>query len=87
MFHSKTHEEHLSALDEVLQRLTDNNMKINLVKYLFGNTEVSNLGFRLSPEGNSPGKDKLKAAEKSKNTRNSRRNLVFHRAVHFLQNK
>ena len=32
----------------------------------FGNTEVSYLGFRLTPEGNNPGKDKLKVVEKAK---------------------
>ena len=46
LIHSKSHENHLVTLDEVLQRLTDNNMKINLVKCHFGNsTEVSYLGF------------------------------------------
>ena len=43
LIHSKTHEDHLVTLDEVLQRLTDNNMKINLAKCHFGNTEVSYL--------------------------------------------
>ena len=41
LIHSKTHEEHLITLDEVLQRLTDNNTKINLAKCHSGNTEVS----------------------------------------------
>ena len=66
LIHSKTHDSHLVTLDEVLQRLTDNNMKINLAKCHFGNTEVSYLGFRLTPEGITPGKDKLKAVEKAK---------------------
>ena len=46
--------------------LTDNNMNINLAKCHFGNIEVSFLGFRLTPEGITPGKDKLKAVEKAK---------------------
>ena len=66
LIHSKTHDDHLVTLDEELQRLTDNNMKINLAKCHFGNTEVSYLGFRLTPEGITPGKDKLKAVEKAK---------------------
>ena len=41
-------------------------MKINLAKCHFGNTDVSYLGFRLTPEGITPGKDKLKAVEKAK---------------------
>ena len=32
LIHSKSHEKHLSALDEVLQQLTYNKMKINLAK-------------------------------------------------------
>ena len=66
LMHSKTHEEHLSALDEVLQSLTDKNVKINLAKCHFGNIKVSYLGFRLTSEGITPGKDKLKAVEKAK---------------------
>ncbi len=33
----------------------------NIEKCFFGNTEVSDLGFVLTPEGIKPGKDKLKA--------------------------
>ena len=36
LIHSKAHEDHLSALDEVLQWLTGNNMKINLAEFHFG---------------------------------------------------
>ena len=54
------------TLDEVLPRLTDNNMDINKAKCHFGNTEMSYLGLRLTPEGITPGKDKLKAVEKAK---------------------
>jgi hypothetical protein len=41
-------------------------MQINLSKYFFGNNEVSYLGFRLTPKGIKPGKDKLKAMETAK---------------------
>ena len=51
----KTNEEHLSAVDEVLQRLTDNNMKINPAKSHFGNTKRYHTC-----------KDNLKAVEKAK---------------------
>ena len=43
LIHSKSHENHLVTLDEVLQRLTDNNMKINLAKCHFGNTEIQKI--------------------------------------------
>ncbi len=36
-------------------------MKINLPKSFFGATEVSYLGFKLTPKGIKPGADKLKA--------------------------
>jgi hypothetical protein len=49
-----------------MTRLEENNMKINVAKCFFGNTEVNYLGFRLTPQGIKPGKDKLKAVEKAK---------------------
>ncbi len=66
LIHSKNHEHHLQILDKVMSRLEENNMKINLAKCFFGNTEVNYLGFRLTPQGIKPGKDKLKAVEKAK---------------------
>ncbi len=66
LIHSKTHDHHLVILDIVMTRLAENNMKINIAKCFFGNTEVNYLGFRLTPEGIKPGKDKLKAVEKAK---------------------
>ncbi len=41
-------------------------MKINLEKCVFGNKEVSYLGFTLTPEGIKPGKNKLKAIKDAK---------------------
>jgi hypothetical protein len=51
LIHSKTHEHHLQILDVVMDRLEENNMKINVAKYFFRNTEVNYLGFRLTPQG------------------------------------
>ena len=81
LIHSKTYEDHLSALDKVLQRLTDNNMKINLAK----NTELSYFGFRLTPDGITPGKDKLKAVEKTKIPDIEEEIKSFGRIVQYLQ--
>jgi hypothetical protein len=66
LIHSKTHEHHIQILDFVMTRLAENNMKINVKKCFFGNTEVNYLGFRLTPQGIKPDKDKLKAVEKAK---------------------
>ncbi len=63
LIHSDTHERHLQILEQVLQRLQQNHLKINLEKCIFGNKEVSYLGFTLTPEGIKPGKNKLKAIE------------------------
>jgi hypothetical protein len=43
-----------------------NHLKINLEKCIFGNKEVSYLGFTLTPEGIKPSKNKLKAIETAK---------------------
>ncbi len=66
LIHSDTHEQHLQTLEQVLQRLQQNHLKINLEKCIFGNKEVSYLGFTLTPEGIKPGKNKLKAIETAK---------------------
>jgi len=42
-------------------RLHQHHLKINLDKCLFGNQQVSYLGFTLTPEGIKPGEAKLKA--------------------------
>ena len=60
LVHSQTHEEQLQLLQQVFDRLISNGLKINLEKCVFGNNEVSYLGFTLTPNGISPGKDKLK---------------------------
>jgi len=61
LIHSKTHEEHLDYLEQVLKRLGENHMKLNIKKCFFGNTEVSYLRLVLMPKGIKPGRDKLKA--------------------------
>jgi Reverse transcriptase (RNA-dependent DNA polymerase) len=66
LVHTNTHEDHVKVLEQVLQRLHSNNLKINLDKCFFGNKEVSYLGFTLTPEGIKPGKNKLKAIKDAK---------------------
>jgi hypothetical protein len=39
LVHTKTHEEHLKVLDQVLDQLQTHNLKINLDKCFFGNKE------------------------------------------------
>jgi hypothetical protein len=66
LVHTQNHEDHLKVLDQVLDRLKTNNLKINLDKCFFGNKGVSYLSFMLTPEGIKPGKNKLKANKDAK---------------------
>jgi hypothetical protein len=70
LIHSDTHEWHLQILEQVLEWLHQNHLKINLEKCIFGNNEVSYLGFTLTPEGIKPGKNKLKAIQTAKSPAN-----------------
>ncbi len=65
IIHSKTHEEHLALLDAVFTRLAAHNLRANLKKCVFGSSETSYLGFRLTKEGIFPGTDKLKAQQEA----------------------
>ncbi len=60
------HEQYLQSLEEDMQRLEENNMKINQSNCFFRNTEVSNLVFRLTATGIKPGKHSVKAVEMAK---------------------
>ncbi len=66
LVHTQNHDDHLKVLDQLLNRLHTNNLKINLEKCFFGNKQVSYLGFTLTPEGIKPGKNKLKAIKDAK---------------------
>jgi len=66
LIHTDTHKKHLEALERVLLRLHQHHLKINLDKCLFGDKQVSYLGFTLTPEGIKPGEAKLKAIKNTK---------------------
>jgi hypothetical protein len=68
-----------------MQRLEENNMKINLSKCFFSKTEVNYLGFRLTPSGNQPGKDKLKAVENAKIPQTKEEIKSFARLCNFFK--
>ena len=51
LLHSSNHEDHIPQLEALLQRLISHNIKINLEKCVFGSTNVSYLGFRLTENG------------------------------------
>ena len=65
LLHSHDHESHLKTFEEVLQRLMQHGIKLNLEKCVFGSKEVAYLGFRLTESGIKPGVDKLKAVAKA----------------------
>lgn len=58
---SKTIDEGLTHLEEVLQALRDEGLTLKLKKCAFLVTSVNYLGFHITPEGVSPGKQKVKA--------------------------
>ena len=66
LIHTATHEQHLQVLEQVFERLHSNHLKINLDKCVFGNQEVSYLGFTLTPDGIKPGRNKLQAIKDAK---------------------
>jgi hypothetical protein len=66
LVHSDSHERHLQILEQVLECLRLNHLKINLDKCIFRNKEVSYLGFTLTPEGIKPANNKLKAIQTAK---------------------
>jgi hypothetical protein len=66
LLHSSLHPHHIRQLDVLLARLIAHGIKINLEKCVFGSTNVSYLGFRLTESGIKPGSDKLKAVAAAK---------------------
>ncbi len=51
LIHTANHEDHLKVLEKVFERLHQNHLKVNLEKCVFGNQEVSYLGFTLTSQG------------------------------------
>jgi hypothetical protein len=66
LIHTDTHEPHLEALEQLLLKLHKNHQKINLDKCLFGDKQVSYLGFTLTPQGIKRGETKLWAIKNSR---------------------
>ncbi len=66
LLHSSQHQDHIHQLDVLLARLISNGIRINLEKCVFGSTNVSYLGFRLTESGIKPRSDKLKAIAAAK---------------------
>ena len=66
ILHSTDHESHRLGLQQMFDRLRKTGLKVNLKKCNFGSTNVSYLGFRLTPEGILPGLDKLQAVRDAK---------------------
>ncbi len=85
LVHSDTHDRHLQILEQVLERLSQNHLKINLDKCIFGNQEVPYLGFTLTPEGIKPGKNKLKAIQTAKLPNNIKTIRSFIRLCNFFK--
>ena len=59
--HSTDHKTHIALLDRVAARLRSHGLKLNVIKCGFGRAEVEYLGFRITKDGVSPAKDKVRA--------------------------
>jgi hypothetical protein len=66
LIHTSNHEDHLKVLEKFFDQLEQNHLKVNLEKCIFGNQEVSYLGFTLTPQGIKPGRNKLQAIKDAK---------------------
>ncbi len=86
LIHTDTHEKHLEALEQVLLRLHQHHLKINLDKCLFGDQQVSYLGFTLTPEGIKPGDAKLKSIQKADPPNDVKEIRSFMGLCNFFQN-
>jgi hypothetical protein len=64
--HTADHKHHMQTLQLIFNRLRNVNIKLNPDKCEFGATSVQYLGFRLTPKGILPGKDKLQAVKDMK---------------------
>ena len=70
LVHNSDHTAHRESLQLLFDRLRQANLKLNLQKCHFGSTNVSYLGFRLTPAGILPGLDKLAAVKNSQPPKN-----------------
>jgi hypothetical protein len=63
LVHNSDHVLHCQSLQSLFDQLRKANLKLNLTKCNFGSTNVTHLGFLLTPEGILPGSDKLAAVK------------------------
>jgi len=77
LLHTATHKQHLQVLEKDFERLHQNHLKVNLDKCVFGNREVSYLGFMLTPEGIRLGINKLQAIWDAQPTTNIKMVRLF----------
>jgi hypothetical protein len=66
LVHTSDHATHRQSLQQLFDRLRKANLKLNLKKCYFGSTNVTYLGFRLTPQGILPGSDKLAAVKNAR---------------------
>ena len=86
IIHTATHEHHLQILDKVLAKLQQHELKINLAKCFFGNTEAAYLNFVLTPEGTRPGREKLALLQKMPPPMNAHQIQQFIGLCNFFRN-
>jgi hypothetical protein len=85
LIHTSNHKDHLQVLEKVFHRLEQNHLKVNLEKCVFGNQEVSYLGFMLTPQSIKPGRNKLQAIKDAKPPTNVKMVRSFVGLCNFFQ--
>jgi hypothetical protein len=86
LIHTDTHEKHLEALEQVIMRLHKHHLKISLKKCLFGDKQVSYLGFTLTPDCIIPGEAKLKVIKNARPPRDIKEIRSFMGLCNFFWN-
>ena len=86
LVYGKSKQEAIEALEKVMQRLQQHNLKINLDKSTFFHNETPYLGYTLSTEGIFPGKDKTKAILQAKPPQTRKQLKSFLGMINYYRN-
>ena len=82
---SKTFENHLKDIEDVLQRLVKSNIKLRVDKCSFVKLEINYLGFKLSEKGVQPTSDKVDAILKIRPPNTANRLNSFLCAINYYR--
>ena len=85
LIYSKNEEEHKKTLEEVMKKLSDNDLTVSLAKCVFGAPSVDFLGYRVDAEGIIPLPKKTSAIANFPRPQKPKQLLAFLGAVNFYR--